>query len=412
MYKKRREQLGKQLSNGEIAIFFSGHSPKSTADTVYRFREDKNFFYLTGIGREEFILVLKKWNGTFEEILFIEEPNHDVEKWVGKKMTAQEATDVSGIQTVKYTNAFSTYLNSLLTTNRVQAVMLDLDRYRWNDTLSHQEKFAKELVEKYPFITIKGAQSYLAEMRLIKSSEEIETIREAIAITHRGIRAIIAAAKPDVYQYQLEAEFLYSIKKDGAEREAFDTIVASGEDGTILHYVSNHKRVTDGSLVLLDLGSQKNQYASDISRTFPINGKFTERQKEIYCIVHKAHDEVLDIMKPGTHFSELNKRAIEVLTDGLMEIGLIKKPEEISNYYYHGCSHYMGLDVHDVGERDTVLRPGMVLTIEPGLYIAEEAIGIRLEDDVLITAQGNEVLSKEIPIKWEDIEALYKETHE
>jgi Xaa-Pro aminopeptidase len=238
----------------------------------------------------------------------------------------------------------------------------------------------------------------------------VEKIKEAIRITQDGIRNLMKNAKPAMTENQLEAYFDFTLKTNGVKHHAFHTICASGQNGTVLHYEDNDALVEDGSLVLLDLGAQYEYYNADISHTFPVNGTFTEKQKLYYNIVLKALRETTAIIKPGLKFTALNEHTKKVLSEGLIEAGLIEKPEEISKYYYHGVSHYLGLDTHDVGiYKDRVLEPGMVLTVEPGLYIEEEGIGIRIEDDVLVTEDGHENLSADLSREVEELEAFLKE---
>jgi Xaa-Pro aminopeptidase len=267
-------------------------------------------------------------------------------------------------------------------------------------------KFAESVQKNYPAMKIMNAHKFMCELRMIKADFEIEEMKKAVNLTKMGLEAVMNNLKAGEIEYTAEAEFLYTIRKNGADTNAFDTIAASGGNAVILHYVENDNIMEDGNLILMDLGAQYKQYASDITRTYPINGKFSDRQKTIYNIVLKANEEVIKMMKPGVPFADLNKKSTEVLTEGLLEIGLIKEAKEISKYYYHGVSHFLGLDVHDIGFRDAVLEPGMVFTVEPGLYIAEENIGIRIEDDILITQDGYVNLSKDIIKSVEDIEAF------
>jgi len=244
----------------------------------------------------------------------------------------------------------------------------------------------------------------IAALRLIKSEEEIELIREAIDITDKGIKALMINSKAGMKEYELEAYFDFTLKSNGVTDYAFHTIAAGGKNATILHYHENNSELKNDELVLFDLGAQYKYYNADISRTFPVNGKFTERQKQVYNVVLRAQEAVTAIAKPGILFSVLNETAKKVLTEGCIELGLIKETSELSKYYFHGVSHYLGLDTHDVGSRDIELRPGMVFTNEPGLYIEEENIGIRIEDDILITEDGCENLSKQIIKTVEEIE--------
>ncbi len=406
LYENHRQQLASFMEIGDMAILFSGKAPKSTADAHYSFLPNKNFFYFTGCTQEHFVLAMVKSEKGLESTLFIEKPDYDIEKWVGRKLTKDAAVELSGITDVQYVDGFVSWIARQVYNGKITRLYLDLEKMNWDELDSPASQFAGDFCKRYPFVNMKSLHFILCELRVLKSDEELDQIKRAIDLTKIGIEGILNTLKPNVYEYQLEATFEYHIKMNGAERCSFETIAASGEDGVILHYVENSKPLKDGDLVLLDLGAQYKQYAADISRTFPVNGKFTERQKQIYNIVLKAQQDVIDAMKPGIPFEELNKVCQKSLADSLISIGLIKDFSELSKYYYHGVSHYLGLDVHDIGSRNGLLKEGMVLTVEPGLYIAEESIGIRIEDDVLITETGNVVLSSHIPKSVEEIERL------
>ena len=406
LYENHRQQLASFMEIGDMAILFSGKAPKSTADAHYSFLPNKNFFYFTGCTQEHFVLAMVKSEKGLESTLFIEKPDYDIEKWVGRKLTKDAAVELSGIADVQYVDGFVSWIARQVYNGKITRLYLDLEKMNWDELDSPASQFAGDFSKRYPFVNMKSLHFILCELRVLKSDEELDQIKRAIDLTKLGIEGILNTLKPNVYEYQLEATFEYHIKMNGAERCSFETIAASGEDGVILHYVENSKPLKDGDLVLLDLGAQYKQYAADISRTFPVNGKFTERQKQIYNIVLKAQQDVIDAMKPGIPFEELNKVCQKSLADSLISIGLIKDFSELSKYYYHGVSHYLGLDVHDIGSRNGLLKEGMVLTVEPGLYIAEESIGIRIEDDVLITETGNIVLSSHLPKSVEEIERL------
>ena len=406
LYENHRQQLASFMEIGDMAILFSGKAPKSTADAHYSFLPNKNFFYFTGCTQEHFVLAMVKSEKGLESTLFIEKPDYDIEKWVGRKLTKDAAVELSGITDIQYVDGFVSWIARQVYNGKITRLYLDLEKMNWDELDSPASQFAGDFSKRYPFVNMKSLHFILCELRVLKSDEELEQIKRAIDLTKLGIEGILNTLKPNVYEYQLEATFEYHIKMNGAERCSFETIAASGEDGVILHYIENSKPLKDGDLVLLDLGAQYKQYAADISRTFPVNGKFTERQKQIYNIVLKAQQDVIDAMKPGIPFEELNKVCQKSLADSLISIGLIKDFSELSKYYYHGVSHYLGLDVHDIGSRNGLLKEGMVLTVEPGLYIAEESIGIRIEDDVLITETGNIVLSSHIPKSVEEIERL------
>ena len=398
-----------KLNAGEMLVLFSGKPPKSTADATYTFLPNKNFFYMTGLKNANFNLAIyKKKDCKIETILFIEKPNYDVEKWHGRKLTNEQATAISGIESIKYIEEFDNWVNTLIYNSKVSSIYLDLEKVKANEDHSLPHKFGKKLMEKYLFLKIASAHPILADLRTLKSDFEISEVQKAIDITKEGLESILEILKPGVMEYQVEATFAHSIRMNGADGNSFPTIAVSGADSFILHYVDNNKAVSDNSLILLDLGAQYNQYSADISRTYPANGKFTTRQKEIYDIVLKAQAAVIEIMKPGLPIEELNKTSKKVLLEELTRIGLIKSDSELVKYCYHGVSHFLGLDVHDIGNNDRVIEPGMIFTVEPGVYISDEEIGIRIEDNILITKDGNINLSKDIIKTTEDIEAFMK----
>ncbi len=408
IFTEHRLQLLEMIEEGEMAILFAGSAPKSTADASYDFMTNKNFYYFTGCDKEQFIVVMHNDKGQMKSTLFIEKPNYDVEKWFGRKLTQEAARELSGIEDILYLDVFENWLNRLIVTDHVKAVYLDLEKLSFDEAHSVANLFSKKLIDRYPFLPIKTLHPLVVKQRMIKSETEISKIQKAVDLTHEGLKAVLNYLKPDVYEYQVQSVFEHTIKMNGADGVSFPTIAVSGDDGVILHYVENNKKIKEGDLILLDLGAAYQEYAGDISRTFPASGVYSERQKTIYNIVLKAQEAVMAEMKPGTPFAKLNETCIEVLTKALLEDGLIQSKEEVSKYYYHGVSHHLGLDVHDISDREAVLQPGMVLTCEPGLYIAEEGIGIRIEDDVLITEEGHQVLSQAIPKTVEEIEAIMK----
>jgi Xaa-Pro aminopeptidase len=405
-FTKNRAKLQSQLADRSITVLFAGRAPKKSADETYEFTPNRNFYYLTGIEKPHAILMMVKWGEKVEETLFIERPDPVKEKWDGKMMREDEARAIAGVEKVLFADQFLEQFLRLLMDD-YKHLYLDLERDAWELPITHEQAFAREVREKYPFLNVENVYHKIAHLRRIKSAEEVAMIKRAIEITDKGIRHLLANAKPGMKEYQLEAYFDFILRSNGVRDRAFRTIMASGANATVLHYESNDSVVGDNDLVLLDLGAVYGHYSADISRTFPISGKFTDRQKELYNIVLKAEETVINAIKPGLPFAELNVICKKVLSEELLRIGLIEREEELSKYYYHGVSHYLGLDTHDVGSyRDAVLEPGMVLTVEPGLYIAEEGIGIRIEDDVLVTEDGHEVLSKQILKTVEEIEAF------
>jgi Xaa-Pro aminopeptidase len=407
-----RKRLLEKIGNNSIIVLFSGEAPQRSADQNYKYTPNKNFYYLTGLDKENFILLITKTNGKVEERLYIEKSNPKLEKWVGKKMTRDEAEEKSGIKNIKLTDEFLQDFNLLHLINNYENLYLDIEKRQWKSFNNPALDFAQEVSKKYPFLNIKNIYHLICDLRTLKSEEEIDKIKEAIHITNEGIKSLMKNAKPGMMEYQLEAHFDFTTKSLGVKQLAFNTIAASGKNATVLHYEENNSRIEDNSLILFDLGIEYDYYCSDISRTFPVNGKFTERQKEIYNIVLKAQIETIKAIKPGIDFKELNNITRKVLAEECKEIGLIKEDSELIKYYYHGVSHYLGLDTHDVGGYNRKLEPGMVLTVEPGLYIEEEGLGIRIEDNILVTENGCENLSKDIIKTVEEIEEFMKKEAE
>ncbi len=400
-----RAKIIDQLKPNSLAVLFSGKAIRSSADMYHHFVVNRNFFYLTGLERENFILIMSNLEGVQTTELLIEKPDYDVEKWVGRKLKKEVARDISGIAKIGYVDDFEKIL-AAYAGKPIDRVYSDFDRRDWSDPDTLQQRWAKDFKRRYPYIKIENLHPLMVAARMIKTDYEIDQIRKAIAYTRTGLDEVLLSMQPGQYEYQLNARFTYSIADAGSAGNSFQTIAAGGENAVILHYVENDQKLKDGDLVLLDLGALENNYASDISRTYPINGKFSARQRQLYEIVLGAQEAVRAKMVPGTPFAELNETCIAYYRRALRDIGLIESDEELSKYYYHGVGHHLGLDVHDIDDRSQALAPGMVITLEPGLYIAEEGIGIRIEDDVLITADGNEVLSKDIIKDPDEIEAF------
>ncbi len=405
-FKRNREALVKKLQEGSIAILFSGSAPYYSGDGQYPYTPNKNFYYLTGLERENFILQFVKKNGQVKTTLFIERPNPDIEKWTGIKMKRDQAISVSGIEAVEYVEAFETQLNRVLIDGDVDRMYLDIERQAFNSPETYPMAFARTIGSKYAFVDIKTLHKQMAELRVIKSTEEVEALKRANLHTKQGYDAILREIAPGKKEYEMAALFEYKTKCAGSPGLGFPTIAASGANAVILHYVENDCTMQAGDLLLLDFGALEHNYSADVSRTIPVSGKFTDRQKQIYNIVLKAQQAVIDAIEPGIAYSRLNEICKEVLCAECRAIGLIEKDEDLSKYYYHGVGHYLGLDTHDVGSREQKLKAGMVVTVEPGLYIAEEAIGIRIEDDILVTLDGHENLTLDMPKDADEIERV------
>jgi Xaa-Pro aminopeptidase len=403
-FKKNRERLMEQIKDNSMVVVFAGKAPKKSHDEAYPFTPNRNFYYLTGIDEDKIMLMLTKSMGKVEETLFIQKADPVMARWVGETISEEQARQVSAVENIVFVEDFETIIHRAVLSLNIKRIYEDLERDSWDAPQTTSEIFAKAVVDKYPYMRIKNVYPLICDLRTIKAYEEVDEIKEAIRITNEGIKNLMKNAKPGMKEYEMEAYFDFTLKTNGVKDFAFKTIAAGGKNATVLHYVDNDAVVNDGDLMLLDLGAQHNYYNGDISRTFPVNGKFTERQKQIYNIVLKAQLETMKFIKAGIPFKAVNLTTRRVLLEELSKIGLAKDDKELSKYYFHGVSHYLGLDTHDVGSRELDLKPGMILTVEPGLYIEEEGIGIRIEDNVLVTEDGCINLSEGIIKTVEEIE--------
>lgn len=408
VYSEHRSALMNKIDNNSIVILFAGNAPKKTGDEVYKFTPDRNFYYLTGVSEESHIVVLSKFNNEVNEKLFLKEIDLEKEMWNGKTLRDSEAKEISGIEDTVYMNEFNGYLNRLLKGAAEANLYIDLDRQSYDEEDSNGTKFVNVFKDKYPHVVIKNLSSKITPLRMIKSKEEIEEMQKAIDITRDGIKSLMKNAKAGMKEYELEAYFDFACKTRGVKDLAFRTIAAAGKNATTLHYVENNSEIKNDDLILFDLGAQWNYYSADVTRTFPVGGKFTDRQKEVYEAVLRVNKAVIEKIKPGVVYRDLNTWATDLIAEECIKLGIIKEKSEVSRYYWHSIGHNLGLDTHDVEPqgRNFVFGEGMVFTVEPGIYIAEEGIGIRIEDDVLVTADGCEVLTKEIIKEVKDIEAF------
>ena len=412
VYENRRSALLDKMEEGSLLVLYSGESVPSSMDAGYAFEANHHFFYLTGLRRENMALVLSKSAKEPKTVLFIEEAIPSMERWTGKRVTKDEAKAVSGISDVRFIDGVESFITRCVDRELVEVAYYDCFRNAMNDIDSYNMAKAKKFAAAYPTIALKNAHTVISGMRMCKDEVEVAILREAIALTDKGLRRVLSTLKPGQKEYQAQAEFEYTIRHGGAEDVSFPTIAGSGINGCMLHYVTNHCEMEDGKLLLLDLGAKVRGYCADITRTYPVNGKYTERQKAVYDIVLKANQEVAKAARPGLTCAQLNDLCKKVLAEGMMALGKIEKEEDIGTYYMHGVSHHLGLDTHDcVDPRQLELKPGMVITNEPGLYIDEEEIGIRIEDDLLITEDGCEVLSKDVMRTTEEIEAFMAEVN-
>jgi Xaa-Pro aminopeptidase len=414
-YKNNRSRLLGLLKSNSMVLLSSGVAKHKTLDQYFPFQVNKSFFYLTGIREDDCTLLLIKGKKKVHEYLFIEETTEFMKQWVGAKISKEEASDVSGINqsSIIYNSKFDSLISSFMSeydyynVGEIHNLYLDLFRISKSDKPVSFTQF-KNVIENYKELKITKLNKHISYLRMFKTEQEINTLKEAISITEKGLNRIMKELPNRENEYQIEADFNHELKLNGAEGLSFDTILASGSNGCILHYEDNNSPLHKGDLLLCDLGAGLQEYGADISRTYPVSGTYSPRQKQIYEIVLKCNKECIQFAKPGITLGELHKKSQEILSTECVKIGLIKKPTDISKYYYHNVTHFLGLDTHDVGISNTLLQPGMILTVEPGLYIKEESIGIRIEDDVLITESGSINLSKSIIKEIKDIEAYMK----
>lgn len=412
-FKNNRQKLIEEIEDNSIIVLFAGNAPKKSGDENYPFTPNRNFYYFTGINEEGPIIILSKIKGIVNERLFIKEIDEERERWVGKSIRSNEAEEISAVKNIDYLGNFKEYLNRVFSESEEINLYLDMERDSFYELETIGENFSEEVKKRYPFVRIKNIFPKIIPLRMVKSEEEIKEMKKAIEITIKGVESLMKNAKAGMKEYELEAYYEFVCRSNGIKDYAFKTIAAAGKNATILHYVDNNSEIKDGDLILFDLGAQNNYYNADITRTFPVNGVFSERQKEVYNAVLRVNEKVIKTIKPGLEYKELNKMATEWIAEECINLGLIKDKKEVSKYYWHSIGHSLGLDTHDISNKDrnTIFKEGMVWTVEPGIYIEEESIGIRIEDDVLITSDGVQVLTKDMIKTVEDIEEFMKKTN-
>ncbi|MFC2137981.1 aminopeptidase P family protein [Bacteroidota bacterium] len=417
LFIKNRNKLIKLIEKNSLIILNSNDEMPRNGDQDFPFRQNSDLFYLSGIDQEKTILTIcpDHPNPKYQEILFVVKTNKEIEIWNGHKYTKDEATQTSGIKTVHWLEQFETILKELM--SFAQNVYLNSnENIRFSSDVPYKDlRFAKEIKEKFPVHNYKRVAPLITSLRVIKEKEEIKQLQHACDITKNAFLRLLKFIKPGVKEYEIEAELIHEFTHNRANGHSFSPIIASGKNACVLHYVDNNNVCNDGDLVLLDFGAEYANYPGDCSRTVPVNGKFTERQKELYEATLRVFKKARNMLRPGTTINEYHKKVCKIWEEEHIKLGLytkedVKKQDPSDpmyfNYYMHGTSHFIGLDVHDVGSKDQILEPGMVFSCEPGIYIAEEGIGIRLENDILITKGDPIDLMAEIPIEIDEIEQL------
>ena len=412
-----RKRFSALLKPNSVAIFNSNDILPTNADGSLKFKQNSDLFYLSGIDQEESILVIypDAKDGVHKEVLFLKETNEHIAIWEGHKLTKTEALTVSGIQKVYWLSEFKTVLRSLLaeaenvylnTNEHVRAVV---------ETETRDARFVKWCMNEYPVHQYQRSAPLMHNLRAIKQDTEIELIQQACNITEKGFRRLLNFIKPGVWEYEIEAELIHEFTRNRSNGFAYTPIIASGLNSCVLHYIDNSLQCKDGDILLLDVAAEYANYNSDMTRSIPVNGKYTPRQKEVYNAVLRVMKSATKMLVPGTLMADYQKSVGQLMEEELIKLELLsaddvkkQNPDAplYKKYFMHGTSHYMGLDVHDVGNRYRKFEAGMVYTCEPGIYIREESIGIRIENNILITDNGPKDLMANIPIEANDIEAL------
>ncbi len=398
---KRREKLAKKIKKDEIIILFAASEKH---DTWY-FQQENNFLYLVGLEIPDAVLVIYKVKDKPACELFIERNLPERIVWEGEKLIPKKAKQFSGIENISYLDEFERKIGSYLLNKK--KCFINHIHSGLNSPLNKQQMFIKSVRDRFPNLIYEDFTEIIRPLRLIKDRWEIGQIQTAIDVTERGISEIMKKAKSGMMEYELEAILNYEIMRSGMRHLGFKSIIAAGKNAATLHYVHNDSKIGKNDLILLDVGAACNNYSADISRTFPVSGKFTTRQKAVYREVLSVNKKIIEMIKPGIGLKELNKETTKLIKEALVRLKLIKSTrgkKEYKKYYMHSVSHHLGLDTHDIGKRDSVLKAGNVITVEPGIYIPKEKIGVRIEDDILVTKTGCKNLSENIPKEIEELE--------
>jgi Xaa-Pro aminopeptidase len=419
-YSNTRNAFMQAMKPNSIAVFNSNDTYPVSADSVLPFEQQRDIFYLTGVDQEESILLLfpDAVDPTMREILFVRETNDHIAVWEGAKLSKSQATERSGIETIFWLQDFDRILDQLSAFNDTFYFNTNEHYRQAVETQTREDRFIKKCKECYPAHGVAKSNPILQKLRAVKTAEEIDQIQTACNITEKGFRRLLDFVKPGVWEYEIEAELCHEFLRNRSKGFAYTPIIASGNSANILHYTENKAQCKAGELILLDVAAEYGNYKSDLTRTIPVSGAFTERQKAVYNAVLRVKNEATKLLVPGTIWKEYHKEVGELMTSELLGLGLLDKadvqnqdPEwpAYKKYFMHGTSHHMGLDTHDYGILTEPMEANMVFTVEPGIYIPDENLGIRLEDDYVIQETGGPFnLMRNIPIEVEDIEALMK----
>lgn len=418
-YILHRNNFKKKLAPGALAIFNSNDIMPTNADGTLPFRQNNDLLYLCGVDQEDTTLLLfpEAHNKNMREILFLKETSPEIAIWEGAKLTKEEATALTGIKTIMWKDQFEKVLQTLMAEAAV--VYLNSNEHTRADITveTRDDRFSKWIRQTYPLHHYERSAPIMHMIRAVKSPEEVEQMQRACDITEKGFRRILKMIKPGVNEFEIEAELAHEFLMNRSRGFAYQPIVASGANACVLHYVQNNQECKSGDVILMDIGAEYGNYASDMTRCVPVNGKFTPRQKEVYNAVLHVMKEAMTLLRPGVYLNDYHQQVGHLMEEQLIKLGLLKQ-SDIDNqnpewpaykkYFMHGTSHFIGLDVHDVGLWNRPIEAGNVFTVEPGIYIREENLGIRLENDILITEDGFVDLMANIPLEADEIEALMK----
>ena len=420
-YSANRANFIRAMTPGGLAVFNSNDIYPVSADSTLPFEQHRDIFYLSGIDQEESILLLfpDAINPNHREILFVKETNDHIAVWEGAKLSQQEANSISGIKTVLWKDSFELLFDELAKEAKTLYFNTN-EHYRARvETQTREDRFIEWAKKSFPDHPTEKSNFILQKLRSIKHKEEIEQIQKAIDITEKGFRRVLKHVKPGVWEYEIEAEFSHEFLKNRSKGFAYTPIIASGQNNNVLHYIHNNAQCRPGELILMDVGAEYGNYSSDMTRTVPVSGKFSPRQRSVYEAVLKVGEEAMQLLVPGILIKEYHQEVGKIMTSALIDLGLLdhdtvtnQDPENpaYKKYFMHGTSHHLGLDTHDYGLIEEPLQPNMVLTVEPGIYIPEEGFGIRIEDDIMIHEKNGPLnLMKNIPKDPDEIEALMSE---
>jgi Xaa-Pro aminopeptidase len=417
LFIKNRAKLIELLPPKSMVIISSNDIMPTNADGTMGFKQNSDLYYLSGLDQEETLLILypDAPEDQYKEIAFVKETSELIEIWEGHKFTKQEAIEISGIKNIQWTSNFEQVLKTIIYSAE-QIYLIDNEHIRNSSLVETQnDRLNLEIKEKYPLHKIERLAPLLNVIRMQKETIEIEALQKAIDITEKAFRRILKFTKPGVFEYEVEAEFIHEFIKNRSNGFAYTPIIASGSNACVLHYIENTLACKNGDMLLLDVGACYANYNADMTRTIPVNGRFTKRQKQVYEAVHDVLNFATQIMTSGTYWVDYQKEVEKYMESKLIDLGLftrndVEKQDKhqplFKKYFMHGVAHHLGIDVHDVWDKYKPFASGMVLTCEPGIYIREEGLGIRLENNLLITDKGAVNLMKNIPIHWEEIETL------